>query len=129
MKKITLLLILCATLAFSQMRQVAIDKNIVESGVKIVDIRIEGQLKEDGVLKNSIFIPFLEEDGSGAFDAFLKELEKSISKDEEFALLCRSGKRTNSLGAMLSQKGYKVINLQGGVKSLKTQGYIFEAYK
>ena len=53
----------------------------------------------------------------------MSELTKHVTKDEEFALICRTGNRTTAVSDLLGKMGYQVINLKGGIKSLVRQGY------
>lgn len=96
--------------------------------MKIVDIRTEPEWQETGVVKDSILITFFDTIGRYDENKFINELNKHVSKDEEFAIICRTGNRTTSVGKFLSDFGYKVINLDGGVVSLANQGYEFQKY-
>ncbi len=130
MKKIVWLLLLGASFIWAELRQVDASEAIIKSGIPIVDIRTKPEWQETGVIKNSLLITFFDEQGRYDAQAFLKELEKQhITKDKEFALICRTGNRTSAIAGFLSQQGYKVVNLQGGIKRLISQGYVTEPYK
>jgi rhodanese-related sulfurtransferase len=45
----------------------------------------------------------------------LTEKLDEINKNEEHILICRSGNRSGNAGAYLSDLGYKVINMTGGM--------------
>ena len=68
-------------------------------------------------------ITFFDEQGRYDADAFMKELNKYVSKDKEFAVICRTGSRSAAVTELLSKQGYKVVNLKGGIKSLIQKGY------
>ncbi len=53
---------------------------------------------------------------------FRQQLDRVINPGEEFAIICRSGRRTRIAAQLLTQEGYKVIELQGGVKYLPKIG-------
>ena len=81
------------------------------------------------IASDVILITFFDEQGRYDVQAFMNELNKHVTKDKEFALICRTGNRTSMVSEFLSKQGYKVINLQGGIKRLISQGYAPSAYK
>ena len=129
MKKIGLILAFLSSFAFADLSQMAVTPEFVKSGVKIIDIRTKGEWVETGIIENSIPITFFDEQGHYNADAFLKELNKHVTKDKEFALICRTGNRTTAVSDFLSKQGYKVINLKGGIKTLMAKGYTPTPYK
>ncbi len=91
-------------------------REVVESGIKIIDIRTESEWIETGVLAGSHTITFFYNDGSYNVRKFLKELNRVLdSRDEEFALICRTGSRTRVVASFLGRNGYQVVNLVGGL--------------
>lgn len=129
MSKISLIIALFSTLLFAELRHVDVDKEMVKSGIKIIDIRTEAEWKETGLVENAIPITFFDEQGRYDAQAFINELNKHVKKDREFALLCRTGNRTAAVSELLSKQGYKVVNLKGGIKRLMSQGYTPEPYR
>ena len=129
MYKISLIIALFSTLLFAELRHVEIDKDIVKSGNKIIDIRTEPEWKETGLVENTIPITFFDEQGRYDAQAFINELNKHVKNDPEFALICRTGNRTAAVSELLSKQGYKVVNLKGGIKRLMSQGYTPEPYR
>jgi len=129
MSKILLLISLFSTLLFAELRHVDASEEVVKSGIKIIDIRTLPEWKETGLVENAIPITFFDEQGRYNAEAFIKELDKYVSKDKEFALICRTGNRTAAVSELLSKQGYKVVNLKGGMKSLMSKGYTPEPYK
>lgn len=92
------------------------DAKLLQSGMPIIDIRTPGEWKQTGLLKGSIPIMFFDERGSYDLKAFMAKLQKHVSKDRPFALICRTGSRTRTVSNYLGNElGYKVINLQGGI--------------
>ena len=124
-----LLLMFAVSFVWAELRQVDASEAIVKSGIQIVDIRTKPEWQETGVIKDSILITFFDEQGRYNVQAFMNELNKHVTKDKEFALICRTGNRTSMVSEFLSKQGYKVINLQGGIKRLISQGYAPSAYK
>lgn len=129
MYKILLLISLLSTFLFAELRHVDASEEVVKSGIKIIDIRTLPEWKETGLVKNAIPITFFDEQGRYDADSFMKELDKYVTKDKEFALICRTGNRTSAVSELLSKQGYKVVNLKGGMKSLMSKGFTPEPYK
>ncbi len=123
MYKILLLISLFSTFLFAELRQVDVSEEVVKSGIKIIDIRTMPEWKETGIVKDSIPLTFFDEQGRYDADSFMKELDKYVSKDKEFAVICRTGSRSAAVSELLSKQGYKVVNLKGGMKSLVIKGY------
>ena len=123
MYKFSLLVALFSTLLFAELRHADVSEEVVKSGIKIIDIRTLPEWKETGLVANAIPITFFDEQGRYDAEAFMKELDKYVSKEKEFALICRTGSRTSAVSELLSKQGYKVVNLKGGIKSLMSKGY------
>jgi len=87
----------------------------LSTGIKVIDIRTRGEWQQTGILKNSIPITFFDEFGRYDTKKFISEVESHISKDEKFAIICRTGHRTIDVGEFLASKGFNVINLIGGI--------------
>ena len=122
------LLLTITTLSAEYVRQ-PIDQKLLDSKIKIIDIRTPGEWKETGIIKGSIPIMFFDEQGNYNLETFIPQLNKHVKKGEKFALICRTGSRTQVLGSHLGkQMGYNVIDLQGGImyaisKKLPTEPY------
>jgi len=123
MFKILLLISLFTSFLFAELRHVDASEEVVKSGIKIIDIRTMPEWKETGLVKNAIPLTFFDEQGRYDAEAFMKELDKYVSKDKEFALICRTGSRSAAVSELLSKQGYKVVNIKGGMKSLVNKGY------
>jgi rhodanese-related sulfurtransferase len=123
MSKILLLIVLFTTFLFAELRHVDVSEEVVKSGIKIIDIRTMPEWKETGMVKDAIPLTFFDEQGRYDADSFMKELDKYVSKDKEFAVICRTGSRSAAVTELLSKQGYKVVNLKGGMKSLIQKGY------
>lgn len=107
-----------------------IDQKLVNSKIKIIDIRTPGEWQSTGLIKGSIPIMFFDERGDYNMEAFLGELNKNIKKGERFALICNSGSRTQIVGTHLGQKmGYNVIDLKGGIQYAIAKKIPLQPYK
>lgn len=129
MRKIVYFLLFISTFLFAEAKHIAATPELVKSGIKIIDIRTKGEWVETGIVKNAIPITFFDEKGRYDAGAFLQQINKYVTKNEEFAIICRTGNRTTVVSEFLDNQGYKVINLKGGVVSLKKQGYKLTPYK
>lgn len=116
MRYLLALFLLTVTLLHAELKRQYIDLALVDSGIKIVDIRTPAEWKNTGIVKGSIPIMFFDEKGRYNLDAFLQELNAKVDTTKEFALICNSGNRTSLVANYLSEKeGYKVIDLRGGI--------------
>ncbi len=112
MKKI---IILFASLLFAYRSipaTVANIKKLQENNITIVDIRTPDEWMSTGVIPGALRDTFF--DGYGRITPrFFKILQKHhISK---VALICRTGHRSAVASQILEQKGYDVVDLQGGM--------------
>ena len=123
-----LFVFILSSILFASVRVVQVTPSIVESGIKIVDIRTKSEWKELGIIKDSILITYYNEKAHYDQNHFLKILKRYIKKDEEFGIICRSGNRTSMVVKVLNKKGYHIINLAGGIESLLKQGYKLVPY-
>ena len=89
---------------------------LVNSGIKVIDIRTQGEWFQTGLFPKSYPITFFDERGNYNISQFLSNLNKVVGKDQQFAILCRSGSRSKTVSNFLGRNGYnKVINLTGGI--------------
>lgn len=127
MRKFTILTLLLLNSLVAEVKDIYLNKSFLkeakEKNIKIFDIRTEGEWRESGVIENSIPLTFFREDGGYNIDNFLSTLNSHIKKEEQFAIVCRTGSRTKVLSRFLDKLGYNVINLQGGILYLKGSGY------
>lgn len=130
MKKILLILLLTYTSLMAELTHVWASKDFADKNIKIIDIRTPAEWKETGIVKGSYTIMFFDEKGDFSVEHFLKDLEAVVKKDESFALICRVGSRTRLVSQYLSEKkGYKVINLKGGIMRMIGEGYKTTKYR
>lgn len=107
-----------------------IDQKLLDSKIKIIDIRTPGEWVHTGIVKGSIPIMFFDERGNYNLDVFLDELHKNIKPGERFALICDTGSRTKVVGVPLGQEmGYNVIDLKGGIQYAIAKKIPIEPYQ
>ena len=130
MPRILFGLLITATALMAELQNVWVTKDFLKKDIKIIDIRTPGEWKETGIVKGVHTIMFFDEKGKFNVEEFLVKLNKVVKKDEQFALICRTGSRTAEIAKFLSdQLGYNVINLGGGMMKLKHEGYKPVPYK
>lgn len=129
MSKIFIYIALLSSLLFADIRTIDVNEEIIKSGIPVIDIRTRMEWQETGIVKGAIPITFFDEQGRYDVDVFLQELNKHVSKEKEFALICRTGSRTTAVSELLSKQGYQVVNLKGGMKALVQKGYVPAPYQ
>ena len=116
MKKIFLSLLILTVSLFAELKNEYASQKLLKSKIPIVDIRTPEEWRETGLIKGAIPIEFFTKEGTYDVRAFLKELNAKVDTTKPFALICRTGSRTQIVSQFLSQKlHYKVINLLGGM--------------
>ncbi|MDQ1326308.1 MAG: hypothetical protein QG564_1433 [Campylobacterota bacterium] len=129
MRKILLGLLMTLTVSMAELQDIWATPDFMEKNMKIIDIRTPAEWKETGIVKGAYTIMFFDEQGRFDVQGFLDQLNKIIKKDEQFALICRTGSRTSEVSKFLSNElGYNVINLKGGIMKLRYEGYELVPY-
>jgi rhodanese-related sulfurtransferase len=120
---LALLITLLATTAQAQVTHLVPDEQLLNSGITIIDIRTEGEWKQTGLVKGAIPITFFDERGAYNAQEFLNSLQQHTDPGQPIAVICRTGNRTRAVSQFLSEQGYQVTNLQGGIAKLIREGY------
>ena len=122
--RILLSLLVLFSFASADLKNVWVTKDFLKKDIKIIDVRTTGEWKETGIVEGSYPIMFFDEQGRFNIPQFLEKLNKVVKKDEQFALICRTGSRTAEISKFLANRmGYNVINLAGGIQKLMNEGY------
>ncbi len=129
MKKIILALLMLLNFAFAEVINFPISPNVVNSGIKIIDIRTKSEWLQTGIIKGSKTITFFDEMGRYDVPKFMKALNAFVKPGEKFALVCRTGHRSRIVSKFLGDNGYRVIDLLGGVQALAKDHYKFVKYE
>ena len=93
--------------------------------VKIVDIRLESEWVETGIVSGSHTITFFDERGGYDAKGFLEQIKSIAGKNQAIALLCRTSSRTGMIVPFLEEnlENYTIYNLDGGIMVLIRDGY------
>ncbi len=84
-----------------------------EGNVTILDVRTPQEYQQDGHLVNSILVPL------GELSTKLPTLQ--AYKNTKIIVYCRSGNRSASASRVLSDAGFYVYNVSGGINSWKSE--------
>ena len=130
MKKTLFGLLLLASTLFAEVTNVDVTPAFInDTKLKIIDIRTKGEWRETGIVPNAYLLTFFDERGNYDIEGFLDSLNKIVKKDEQFALICRTGSRTGMISNFLGEKlGYHVVNLRGGMMKLFSEGFKPQPY-
>jgi rhodanese-related sulfurtransferase len=98
--------------------QNAYNKILTDTNITIVDVRTKEEFQKDGKLENAILIP-------------VQVLDKNLNKlapykSKKIFVYCRSGNRSVTASRILSNAGFKVYNIKGGIKLWKKSKLPFQ---
>lgn len=93
-------------------------EKLSHSGVPVVDIRLQSEWEETGIVAGSKLLTFFDEKGKADAPAWLDKVKPIAKPNEPVIVICRSGNRTKAVSQFLSQQaGYsKVYNVKHGIK-------------
>ena len=98
----------CSAKAFESVDAAEFAREIAKEGVQIVDVRTAAEYAE-GHIPNAVNIDVYSSD-------FADKIAK-LDKDRTVAIYCRSGRRSKSAAEQAVKRGFKVVELDGGVLS------------
>ena len=79
-------------------------KQIASEGGEIIDVRLPSEYNNDH-LENSRNIPLF----------FLRNEVEKLSDDKHYVMVCDTGRRSSAAAFILSEKGFEVSVLNGGI--------------
>jgi rhodanese-related sulfurtransferase len=81
-------------------------------------VRTPAEWKHTGIIRGSIRITYMDNEGRVDKKAFLKMVkEKTTSKDDLIVLVCRTGVRSKKAAQWLAKEGYtNIYNKTHGIK-------------
>ncbi len=83
----------------------------LDANTTLLDVRTKEELKKDGMIEGALHIPLQQ------LPSALEKLQPSYQK--RVLIYCRSGNRSVTASRLLSEKGFSVYNLRGGIKAWK----------
>ena len=117
-----LLACLIAATSFAHAEVIDIDNaqldKLSKSGVPVIDIRLQSEWEETGIVGGSKLQTFFNERGQADPAAWLDKVKPYAKPNEPVIVICRTGNRTKAVSQFLSQQaGYsKVYNVKAGIK-------------
>jgi rhodanese-related sulfurtransferase len=92
---------------------------LLKDGVPVIDVRLQSEWEETGIVGGSKLLTFFDENGRHNAPAWLEKVKPIAQPNEPVIVICRSGNRTKAVSQFLSQQaGYaKVYNVKNGIKS------------
>jgi len=117
-----LLACLLAASGFARAEIIDIDNaqldKLSKSGVPVIDIRLQSEWEETGIVAGSRLLTFFDEKGKVDAPAWLEKLKPIAGPNQPVIVICRSGNRTKAVSQFLSQQaGYATVyNVRQGIK-------------
>ena len=117
-----LLACLIAATGFAHAEVIDIDNaqldKLSKSGVPVVDIRLQSEWEETGIVGGSKLLTFFDEKGRVDAPAWLDKVKPFAKPNEPVIVICRTGNRTKAVSQFLSQQaGYATVyNVKAGIK-------------
>jgi rhodanese-related sulfurtransferase len=91
---------------------------LVKDGVPLIDIRLQSEWEDTGIVGGSRLLTYFDERGRHDDAAWLEKLKPLARPGQPVILICRSGNRTRAASQFLVQQpGYgTVYNVKSGIK-------------
>jgi len=92
---------------------------LMQSGVPVIDIRLQSEWEETGIVAGSKLHTFFDERGKADPIAWLDKVKPYAKPTEPIIVICRTGNRTRAVSQFLSQQaGYATVyNVKSGIKA------------
>lgn len=88
---------------------------IVDTTIQRLDVRTFEEYNEAHIM-NAHFLDVGD-------SLFVERVDSVLNKDYPVAVYCRTGRRSKDAAAILSEKGYKVYEMNGGITEWKNLSY------
>ncbi len=97
---------------------------LLKSGVPIIDIRLQAEWEETGIVPNSKLLTFFDQSGRYDAAAWLDKVKNIAKPTDPLIVICRSGNRTKPVSQFLSQQaGYQTVyNVKNGIRAWMANG-------
>ncbi len=100
--------------AFKSVDNDEFEQLLADSNVVLLDVRTKSEFDE-GHLRGAVLIDVKT-------DSFMMAARDRLPKDKIIAVYCRSGRRSVAAAERLTDDGYQVVNLKGGIQSWSAAG-------
>lgn len=97
---------------------------LLEQGILVIDVRRQDEWTNTGTIKGSHLMTFFDKNGRYDANAWLAELDKIVSIDEPFVLICAAGVRSRNIAQLLDARlGYTAVhNVKKGINHWIAKG-------
>ena len=91
--------------------------NLIETEVKIIDVRTQNEWKSTGIIKGSFLISLLNKNKKFIFEDWYAMFENKFGKNESIVFICASGVRSNYISHLVQRRkpDLKIYNLEKGI--------------
>ena len=93
-------------------------EKLAQSGVPVIDIRLQREWEETGIVAGSKLLTFFDAQGRHDAAGWLEKVKPFAKPNEPVIVICRTGNRTKPVSQFLSQQaGYTTVyNVKHGIK-------------
>jgi rhodanese-related sulfurtransferase len=93
-------------------------EKLIQSGVPVIDIRLQREWEETGIVAGSKLLTFFDAQGRHDAAGWLEKVKPFAKPNEPVIVICRTGNRTKPVSQFLSQQaGYTTVyNVKHGIK-------------
>ena len=86
------------------------------AGAKLIDVR-EPREFDEWRIPGATSLPMSQ---------FMQRFEEELPRDEELMIQCRTGGRSDQVARVLLMRGYRAVNVAGGIVAWERAGYPVE---
>ena len=92
------------------------EKTISQDNVQLVDVRTEAEFRDGHIASDKVKNIDVKQPG------FAGQADQELDKGLPVAVYCRSGRRSLDAAKQLTERGFEVINLKGGILEWQEKG-------
>lgn len=92
------------------------EKTISQDNVQLVDVRTEAEFRDGHIASDKVKNIDVKQPG------FAGQADRELDKGLPVAVYCRSGRRSLDAAKQLTERGFEVINLKGGILEWQEKG-------
>ena len=99
-------------------------KELMQSGVTVIDVRTPPEWEQTGIVEGSLPIMFFNEKRQPLTEQWMQQVSRIITPQDELILICRTGSRSGLIATYLSKQHQfvRVYNVQRGIREWIKQG-------
>lgn len=105
-------------------------RDLLDKGIKVVDIREKDELVTTGIIENSYVISLLNRNIKFNFNEWTNRFSKIELKDNSVVFVCAKGVRSNIIARLISKKlpNLRIYNLKKGIDDWIRSGNLIVQY-